>query len=136
MQKQALISVSDKSNLIDFVKFLMDKRYKILSTVGTFKHLQENGIEVTEVKEVTGVPEILDGRVKTLHPNIHGGIMARRSDQTHMQTLSEHNINPIDIVVVNLYAFFDRMNTGLNEADLFEFIDIGGPYMLCSSAER
>lgn len=136
MQKQALISVSDKSNLIDFAKFLMDKGYKILSTGGTFKHLQENGIEVTEVKEVTGFPEILDGRVKTLHPNIHGGIMARRSDQTHMQTLSEHNINPIDIVVVNLYPFFDKMNTGLTEAEMIEFIDIGGPSMLRSSAKN
>lgn len=136
MQKQALISVSDKSNLIDFAKFLMDKGYKILSTGGTFKHLQENGIEVTEVKEVTGFPEILDGRVKTLHPNIHGGIMARRSDQTHMQTLNEHNINPIDIVVVNLYPFFDKMNTGLTEAEMIEFIDIGGPSMLRSSAKN
>lgn len=136
MQKQALISVSDKSNLIDFAKFLMDKGYKILSTGGTFKHLQENGIVVTEVKEVTGFPEILDGRVKTLHPNIHGGIMARRSDQTHMQTLNEHNINPIDIVVVNLYPFFDKMNTGLTEAEMIEFIDIGGPSMLRSSAKN
>lgn len=136
MQKQALISVSDKSNLIDFAKFLMDKGYKILSTGGTFKHLQENGIEVTEVKEVTGFPEILDGRVKTLHPNIHGGIMARRSDQAHMETLSEHNINPIDIVVVNLYPFFDKMNTGLTEAEMIEFIDIGGPSMLRSSAKN
>src|SRR5690625_7162960 len=136
MQKQALISVSDKSNLIDFVKFLMDKRYKILSTVGTFKHLQENGIEVTEVKEVTGFPEILDGRVKTLHPNIHGGIMARRSDQTHMQTLSEHNINPIDIVVVNLYPVFDKSNRGRTEDDMIEFIDIGGPTMMRSTAKN
>lgn len=106
MQKQALISVSDKSNLIEFASFLVDKGYKILSTGGTFKHLKENGIEVTEVKDVTGFPEILDGRVKSLHPAIHGGIMARRSDENHMKTLVEHNINPIDIVIVNLYPFF------------------------------
>ena len=95
MQRQALISVSDKSNLIEFASFLAKKGYKILSTGGTFKHLQENGIEVSEVKDVTGFPEILDGRVKSLHPAIHGGIMARRSDEKHMQTLAEHNINQI-----------------------------------------
>lgn len=136
MQKQALISVSDKSNLIDFAKFLMDKGYKILSTGGTFKHLQEGGIEVVEVKDVTGFPEILDGRVKTLHPNIHGAIMARRSDDEHMQTLNEHNINTIDIVVVNLYPFFEKMKTDISEAEMIEFIDIGGPSMLRSSAKN
>lgn len=136
MQKQALISVSDKSNLIEFSKFLSEKGYKLLSTGGTFKHLKENGVEVTEVKDITGFPEILDGRVKTLHPNIHGGIMARRSDENHMQTLKEHNINPIDIVVVNLYPFFEKMNTGLSEAGMIEFIDIGGPSMLRSSAKN
>ena len=136
MQKQALINVSDKSNLIEFSKFLSEKGYKLLSTGGTFKHLKENGVEVTEVKDITGFPEILDGRVKTLHPNIHGGIMARRSDENHMQTLKEHNINPIDIVVVNLYPFFEKMNTGLSEAEMIEFIDIGGPSMLRSSAKN
>lgn len=136
MQKQALISVSDKSNLIEFAKFLVGKGYKILSTGGTFKHLQDNGLEVTEVRDVTGFPEILDGRVKSLHPAIHGGIMARRSDDSHMQTLKDHNINPIDIVVVNLYPFFEKMNTGLSEAEMIEFIDIGGPSMLRSSAKN
>lgn len=136
MIKQALISVSDKSNLIEFAKFLVLKGFKILSTGGTFKHLKDNGIEVTEVKDVTGFPEILDGRVKTLHPAIHGGIMARRSDESHMNTLKEHNINPIDIVVVNLYPFFAKMNTGLSEAEMIEFIDIGGPSMLRSSAKN
>lgn len=136
MQKQALISVSGKSNLIEFARFLSNKGYKILSTGGTFKHLKENGIEVIEVKDVTGFPEILDGRVKTLHPNIHGGIMARRSDENHLKTLEEHHINPIDIVVVNLYPFFEKMNTGLSEAEMIEFIDIGGPSMLRSSAKN
>ncbi len=136
MQKQALISVSDKSNLIGFAKFLSARDYKILSTGGTFKHLQENGIDVTEVKDVTGFPEILDGRVKSLHPAIHGGIMARRSDENHMKTIREHNINPIDIVIVNLYPFFGKMNTGLSEAEMIEFIDIGGPSMLRSSAKN
>lgn len=136
MQKQALISVSDKSNLLEFAKFLVEQDYKILSTGGTFKHLQENGIEVTEVKDVTGFPEILDGRVKSLHPAIHGGIMARRSDENHMKTIAEHGINPIDIVIVNLYPFFEKMNTGLSEAEMIEFIDIGGPSMLRSSAKN
>lgn len=136
MQKQALISVSDKSNLLEFAQFLVEQDYKILSTGGTFKHLQENGIAVTEVKEVTGFPEILDGRVKSLHPAIHGGIMARRSDEKHMMTIAEHGINPIDIVVVNLYPFFEKMNTGLSEAEMIEFIDIGGPSMLRSSAKN
>ncbi len=136
MQKQALISVSDKSNLLEFAKFLVEQDYKILSTGGTFKHLQDNGIEVTEVKDVTGFPEILDGRVKSLHPAIHGGIMARRSDEKHMATIAEHGINPIDIVIVNLYPFFEKMNTGLSEAEMIEFIDIGGPSMLRSSAKN
>jgi len=136
MKKQALISVSDKSNLAEFAKFLSAKGYSLLSTGGTFKFLKDNGIEVTEVKDITGFPEILDGRVKTLHPAIHGGIMARRSDENHMKTLAEHQINPIDIVVVNLYPFFVKMNTGLSEADMIEFIDIGGPSMLRSSAKN
>lgn len=136
MKKQALISVSDKSNLAEFAKFLSAKGYSLLSTGGTFKFLKDNGIEVTEVKDITGFPEILDGRVKTLHPAIHGGIMARRSDENHMKTLAEHQINPIDIVVVNLYPFFAKMNTGLSEADMIEFIDIGGPSMLRSSAKN
>ncbi|CAM3336874.1 bifunctional phosphoribosylaminoimidazolecarboxamide formyltransferase/IMP cyclohydrolase [Empedobacter stercoris] len=136
MQKQALISVSNKSNLLEFAKFLVEQDYKILSTGGTYKHLQDNGIEVTEVKDVTGFPEILDGRVKSLHPAIHGGIMARRSDENHMATIAEHGINPIDIVIVNLYPFFEKMNTGLSEAEMIEFIDIGGPSMLRSSAKN
>lgn len=136
MQKQALISVSDKSNLLEFARFLSSKGYKLLSTGGTFKHLQDNGIGVTEVKDVTGFPEILDGRVKSLHPAVHGGIMARRSDEKHMQTLAEHGIDPIDIVIVNLYPFFAKMNTGLSEAEMIEFIDIGGPSMLRSSAKN
>ena len=136
MQKQALISVSDKSNLLEFATFLVNQGYKILSTGGTYRHLQDNGIEVTEVKDVTGFPEILDGRVKSLHPAIHGGIMARRSDENHMATIAEHGINPIDIVIVNLYPFFEKMNTGLSEAEMIEFIDIGGPSMLRSSAKN
>lgn len=136
MQKQALLSVSDKSNLTDFAKFLLQKDYKLLSTGGTFKHLKNAGLEVTEVKDITGFPEILDGRVKTLHPKIHGGLLARRDDENHMNTLKEHAIDPIDIVVVNLYPFFEKMNKGLEEAEMIEFIDIGGPSMLRSAAKN
>lgn len=136
MQRQALISVSDKTNLLPFAQFLQAQNYKILSTGGTFKFLQDNRVEVTEVKDVTQFPEILDGRVKTLHPAIHGGILARRSDDKHMETLRDHQINPIDIVVVNLYPFFEKLNTGLSEAEMIEFIDIGGPSMLRSSAKN
>lgn len=136
MQKQALISVSDKTNLIPFAQFLQSIDYQLISTGGTFQHLKENGIEVKEVKDVTGFPEILNGRVKSLHPAIHGGIMARRSNEKHMQTLSEHHINPIDIVIVNLYPFFEKMSTGLSEQEMIEFIDIGGPSMLRSSAKN
>lgn len=136
IKKQALLSVSNKTNLTEFANFLVEKGYKLLSTGGTYKHLQEAGIPVIEVKDITGFPEILDGRVKTLHPKIHGGIMARRSDENHMKTLEEHHIDPIDIVVVNLYPFFEKMNTGLSEAEMIEFIDIGGPSMLRSSAKN
>lgn len=136
MKKQALISVSDKTDLLTFTQFLIEKGYKLLSTGGTFKHLKDNNIPVTEVKDITGFPEILDGRVKTLHPAIHGGIMARRNDENHMKTLENHQIQPIDMVVVNLYPFFDKMNTGLSETEMIEFIDIGGPSMLRSSAKN
>ena len=90
----ALISVSDKTGIADFAKFLENKNYKIISTGGTFKHLKENGISVEEVSSITDFPEILDGRVKTLHPNIHGGILARRANQNDMKTLTEKKNQP------------------------------------------
>src|SRR5690606_15934294 len=130
MQKQALISVSDKSNLIEFAKFLAGKGYKILSTGGTFKHLQDNGIQVTEVKDVTGFAAILDVRVKSLHPAMHGGVMARRFDENRMRAFEEHNIYSVDGVVLSLYRFCAILNTGLSEAGMSEFIALGGPSML------
>ena len=134
--KRALISVSDKTNLIDFAKFLVSENYEIVSTGGTYKHLQSNGVKVIEIDEVTHFPEMLDGRVKTLHPNIHGGILALRDNENHLKTIAEHQIQLIDLVVVNLYPFFLKMNTGLPESEMIEFIDIGGPSMLRSAAKN
>ena len=135
MQKTALISVSDKSGIAEFAKFLLTKNYQIISTGGTFKHLKDQGVEVKEVDSVTNFPEILDGRVKTLHPYIHGGILARRSNENDMKTLKEKEISTIDMVVVNLYPFFENANKELELSELAEFIDIGGPTMLRAAAK-
>ncbi|MDR2121645.1 MAG: bifunctional phosphoribosylaminoimidazolecarboxamide formyltransferase/IMP cyclohydrolase [Flavobacteriaceae bacterium] len=134
--KRALISVSDKTNLIDFSLFLISNGYEIISTGGTYKHLAANGINVIEIDEITHFPEMLDGRVKTLHPAIHGGILALRNNDEHLKTIAEHQIQTIDMVVVNLYPFFEKMNTGLSEPEMIEFIDIGGPSMLRSAAKN
>ncbi|MDR1876743.1 MAG: bifunctional phosphoribosylaminoimidazolecarboxamide formyltransferase/IMP cyclohydrolase [Flavobacteriaceae bacterium] len=134
--KRALLSVSDKTNLIDFSLFLISRGYEIISTGGTYKHLRAGGVNVIEIDEITHFPEMLDGRVKTLHPNIHGGILALRDNENHLRTIAEHQIQPIDMVVVNLYPFFEKMNTGLSEPEMIEFIDIGGPSMLRSAAKN
>lgn len=134
--KRALISVSDKTNIIDFSIFLQSQEYEIISTGGTYKHLKTNGLNVTEVSEYTGFPEILDGRVKTLHPSIHGGILASRTKEEHLQSIHDLKIKTIDLVIVNLYPFFDKLNKGLSEQEMIEFIDIGGPTMLRSAAKN
>lgn len=103
--KRALVSVSDKEGIIPFVKALVDLGVEVVSTGGTKKAIEEAGIPVIGISEVTGFPEILDGRVKTLHPNIHSGLLAIRDKKEHMEALEEHNITPIDLVVVNLYPF-------------------------------
>ncbi|MDR4287866.1 bifunctional phosphoribosylaminoimidazolecarboxamide formyltransferase/IMP cyclohydrolase, partial [Bacillus thuringiensis] len=103
--KRALISVSDKTNLVDFAKGLVQNGYEIISTGGTKKTLDEAGVKTISVEEVTNFPEILDGRVKTLNPYIHGGLLAKRDDLEHMATLEKLNIKPIDLVCVNLYPF-------------------------------
>jgi len=136
MQKQALISVSDKSDLTEFAQFLTGKGYQIISTGGTFKHLKEAGLNPVQIDEITDFPEMLDGRVKTLHPKVHGGLLAVRDNEEHMKTVKEHGIGLIDIVIVNLYPFFTKMNTGLSEEEMIEFIDIGGPSMLRSAAKN
>ncbi|MDR2176208.1 MAG: bifunctional phosphoribosylaminoimidazolecarboxamide formyltransferase/IMP cyclohydrolase [Synergistaceae bacterium] len=135
--KRALISVSDKTGIVDFAKGLAALGAAIVSTGGTRKVLVDAGIPVIYISEVTGFPEILDGRVKTLHPAVHGGILARRSDPRHVQTLSEQNIAPIDLVAVNLYPFRETAaRPGVTWDDLIENIDIGGPSMVRSAAKN
>lgn len=137
MIKQALISVSDKTGVLDFARALSEMGVNILSTGGTAKLLAENGIKVTEVADYTGFPEMLDGRVKTLHPKVHGGILARRDFPEHVAALETHGIPTIDMVVVNLYPFqqtIARAECSLEDA--IENIDIGGPAMLRSSAKN
>ena len=135
--QRALISVSNKIGLIDFAKKLRAAGVEIISTGGTMKTLQAAGIDVTYVSDVTGFPEIMDGRVKTLNPYIHGGILAVRDNPEHVAQMQEHNIKPIDLVVVNLYPFKEtiaRPNVTLDEA--IENIDIGGPAMIRAAAKN
>ena len=133
----ALLSVSDKTGIIEFANALAQRGVKLLSTGGTAKLLQQAGLAVTEVAEHTGSPEILDGRVKTLHPKIHGGLLARRDDPKHLETISEHNIDRIDLLVVNLYPFRETIaREGCSFADAVENIDIGGPAMLRAAAKN
>ncbi|MFN7779142.1 MAG: bifunctional phosphoribosylaminoimidazolecarboxamide formyltransferase/IMP cyclohydrolase [Betaproteobacteria bacterium] len=135
--KQALISVSDKTGALDFARALHALGYRILSTGGTAKLLADNGVPVTEVAQVTGFPEMLDGRVKTLHPSIHGGLLARRDDPAHMAALAAQGIAPIDILAVNLYPFEQTVaRADCSFDDAIENIDIGGPAMLRAAAKN
>ncbi|NHZ36231.1 bifunctional phosphoribosylaminoimidazolecarboxamide formyltransferase/IMP cyclohydrolase [Massilia rubra] len=137
MIKQALISVSDKTGVLDFARALSALGVGILSTGGTAKLLADNGVPVTEVADYTGFPEMLDGRVKTLHPKVHGGILARRDFPEHVAKLSEHDIPTIDMVVVNLYPFQATVaKDDCSLEDAIENIDIGGPTMLRSAAKN
>jgi len=135
--KKALISVSDKTGIVEFAKELINLDYEILSTGGTKKLLEENNIAVTKVSDYTKSPEILDGRVKTLHPMIHGGLLALRDNNDHLKAMKENNIDFIDLVCVNLYPFVETIkkeNTTFDEA--IEQIDIGGPTMIRSAAKN
>lgn len=136
MIKRALISVFNKDNVLKLAEFLIKKDVEIISTGGTFKYLKENGVKVTEISEITEFPEMLDGRVKTLHPKIHGGILAIRDNKEHMETIEKHGIKPIDMVVVNLYPFFDKVQEDLSFDEKIEFIDIGGPTMIRAAAKN
>jgi len=139
MQKieRALISVSDKSGVVELARALADAGVAILSTGGTAKLLADNGVPVTEVSDYTGFPEMLDGRVKTLHPKIHGGLLARRDLPAHMAALGEHGIDRIDLLVVNLYPFSATVSRpGCSFEDAIENIDIGGPTMLRAAAKN
>jgi len=136
MIKTALISVFDKNNVLELATSLQNNGVAIISTGGTFKYLKENGIKVSEISDVTGFEEILDGRVKTLHPIIHSGILAIRDNKEHMATIKAKGINTIDMVVVNLYPFFDKVTQDISFEEKVEFIDIGGPTMLRAAAKN
>lgn len=137
MVKRALISVSDKTGIVEFAQKLNDLGVSIISTGGTFKVLKEAGIPVINISDVTGFPECLDGRVKTLHPNIHAGLLAMRSNPEHMKQVKELNVELIDMVVVNLYPFKQTiMKPDVTLADAIENIDIGGPTMLRAAAKN
>ena len=134
---RALLSVSDKSGLIPFAQGLAARGYELASTGGTARALEAAGVAVTAISAVTGFPEIMDGRVKTLHPAVHGGILARRARTDDMATLEQHNITAIDVVVVNLYPFVETAaRPGIAFGDLVEEIDIGGPSMVRSAAKN
>lgn len=136
MIKTALISVFDKENILDLATSLQNNGVEIISTGGTFKYLKENGIKVIEISDITGFEEILDGRVKTLHPTIHSGILAIRDNKEHMATIKAKGIKTIDMVVVNLYPFFDKVTENISFEEKVEFIDIGGPTMLRAAAKN
>lgn len=132
----ALISVSDKAGLVDFASGLARHKVRILSTGGTATVLKQAGIAVTEVSDYTGFPEIMDGRVKTLHPAIHGGVLARRDNSKHRMAMESHNIAPIDLVVVNLYPFAKIVAEGADFEECIENIDIGGPALIRAAAKN
>ncbi len=136
--KRAIISVTDKSGIVEFAQKLIDEfGVEIISTGGTAKVLQEAGLSVTMIEDFTGFPEMMDGRIKTLHPKVHGALLARRRSQAHMQQAAEHDISLIDLVVVNLYAFEQTVaKENVDFADAIEHIDIGGPAMLRSAAKN
>ena len=134
---KALISVSDKTGIVEFAKELEKKGIEIISTGGTYKKLKEEGVNAIEISELTGFPECLDGRVKTLHPKVHAGILAMRNNENHVKQLQDLNIDTIDFVVVNLYPFKQTiLKDNVTRAEAVENIDIGGPTMLRSAAKN
>jgi len=136
MKNRALISVFYKDGILELASFLNGLGWEIISTGGTSEYLKSNKIPVIDISDVTGFPECLDGRVKTLHPAIHAGILARRDVPSHVETLKTSNICAIDLVCVNLYPFFEKVQANLSQEDTIEFIDIGGPGMLRSAAKN
>ncbi len=134
---RALISVTDKGGIVEFGQFLAGHNVEILSTGGTAKILREGGVKVTEVSDFTGFPEMLDGRVKTLHPKVHAGILARRDLASHLEQMERQNLKFIDLVVVNLYQFDQAVaKPGCTLEDAIENIDIGGPTLLRAAAKN
>src|SRR5437868_11601624 len=135
--RHALISVSDKTGIVEFARELRRFDVEIISTGGTARVLREAGVEVRDISDVTGFPEMMDGRIKTLHPRIHGGLLALRDNEEHLAAMREHGIEPIDMVVVNLYPFEQTIaREGVTLEEAIEQIDIGGPAMIRSAAKN
>lgn len=134
--KRAIVSVSSKEGLSDLALFLKNLNVEILSTGGTKKYLESIGVTPTEVGAYTGFPEIMDGRVKTLHPKVHGGILNIRDNAEHQKAMKDHGIRPIDMIVVNLYPFVEVVSKGCTFEDAIENIDIGGPSMIRAAAKN
>lgn len=134
--KSALISVFDKTGVVDFAKELQDLGFKLYSTGGTAKAIADAGVKVEKISDLTGFPEILDGRVKTLHPKVHGGLLARLDDENHLAQMKKNGIESIDLLAVNLYPFEEAWKKGLARPDMIENIDIGGPAMIRSAAKN
>ena len=134
--KTALISVSDKSGLDKVVQSLKEHNIRIVSTGGTAKSVADMGVDVTDISSLTNFPEMMDGRVKTLHPNVHGGLLSKRDDKSHVQSQKDHDIEDIDLIIVNLYPFEETIKSEKNEEICIENIDIGGPAMLRSAAKN
>src|SRR5689334_9455337 len=133
---RALLSVSDKSGLVAFANGLAGFGVELVSTGGTAKALKDAGLKVRDLSELTGFPEMMDGRVKTLHPNVHGGLLAVRGNKEHAAALEKHDIKPIDLLVVNLYPFEATVAKGAAYDDCIENIDIGGPAMIRAAAKN
>ena len=134
--RRALLSVSDKTGLVPFARRLQAHGVALMSTGGTARALREAGFDVTDVSAVTGFPEIMDGRVKTLHPLIHGGLLGRRDQSDHRAAMETHGIGPIDLLAVSLYPFEDMVASGADPDTVIENIDIGGPAMIRSAAKN
>src|SRR5437867_2504417 len=133
---RALLSVSDKTGLIEFARALAGHGVDLVSTGGTAKAISAAGLKVRDVSELTGFPEMMDGRVKTLHPKVHGGLLAIRDNKEHAEAMKAHDIAPIDLLVVNLYPFEATVDKGAGYEDCIENIDIGGPAMIRAAAKN
>ena len=134
--RRALLSVSDKTGLIELATALNSRGIELLSTGGTAKSIREVGLPVRDVSEITGFPEMMDGRVKTLHPMVHGGLLALRDNKDHVDAMNSHGIIEIDLLVVNLYPFEETVEKGEDYASCIENIDIGGPAMIRAAAKN
>lgn len=134
--KRALVSVSDKSHLDILAEYFKNHHIEVISTGGTAKQLQHYGCQVIEISDYTSFPEMMDGRVKTLHPKVHGGLLARLDNPSHTRAMTDHNIESIDLVIVNLYPFEETVNRGAAFEEVIENIDIGGPSMVRSGAKN